>query len=134
MNLAQLLEWGFVIVVGVIVFGLIVLFARSLYRPSTNHHQSALTHREPVARGLKPLSPVQLRNALNVDDENPLWRAMHQCMEEQKQKLFDQTMEEAFQERPQVLAYLNGGANFIEEIQEFMLHERDLARKEAEID
>jgi hypothetical protein len=89
-------------------------------------------HRKRAA--LPALREREFRVALQVGEDNLLWRAVHQAIESQRESALAAAVDIDHQERPQLLSYFNGAAIHLEKLGEFLRDERERGLKELEDD
>lgn len=78
------------------------------------------------------MKPGEIRAALRVGDDHPLWRAVHQLLGGQIEALVEEATDADNLLRPPLPAYYAGAARHLERFRGFLVEERAEAMKEAE--
>jgi hypothetical protein len=74
----------------------------------------------------------EFRVALQVGEDNLLWRAVHQAIEAQREAALAAAVDIDNQERPALLSYYNGAAIHLEKLAEFLRDERERGLREID--
>jgi hypothetical protein len=117
---------------GIGALAVISVRLRRAEHPTSNiQHPTSNERATPAGPAMKP---HELRAALNVDDDHPLWRAVHQAIGTIEQDAMEQVLDAGNQSEAALLNYYNGAARHMQRLTEFLLDEREKARVEADIE
>ena len=84
--------------------------------------------RPVVTMAMVPLTEAELRAALLVGDDHPLWRAVMQCIEVLREESVRATIEDSVQERPELMHHFAGGAAAMDRLKSFLIAQRERAK------
>lgn len=87
--------------------------------------------RQKAARQAGALREREARAALCVDDDDPLWCAVHQMLDIQIARATEKACDSETQLLPPLPAYYGGAARHLEIFRDFLITEREQAMKEA---
>ncbi len=83
---------------------------------------------------MPPLKDRELRAALLVGDEHPMWRAVHQCIDVLEARATSEAIDADNATKPPLPAYYSGAAAHLQQLRGFILEQRELAKSNVDDD